>query len=68
MRHRCSSGLESELLKSVSVRQCSQSWNGSYEKCLKASDLCYKLPSVKSPDWGATFEEWADVSQNFFVS
>ena len=63
-------GLESELLKSDSLQQCSQSWNGSCEKCLDTLELCYKLFAMGAPDWRAIFEDWADVGairsvQNF---
>ena len=52
--------LESEL-KSASVRQCFQSWNGSSEIFLNAFNLGYKLHDMGAQDWGGLFEDWADI-------
>ena len=42
--------LESLFLKSASLRQCSQCWNGPCEIFLNVFDLGYKLPFVGAPE------------------
>ena len=48
-----SKSLESKLLKSASVRQCSQSWDGSCEIFLNVFNLGYKLPVTRAPELGS---------------